>query len=489
MRFIRLILIGVILLYITNSAKAQEKYSASDSLVFTKGIITDDGVFYMSGDTISGSSIRMLIDAPELQEIYIDSCVIKNADFGYKKCSKRLRFHEVKFPDKANFSNAVFKELIYFKESIFSDEVDFTSATFENNIRFENVEFSDVNFSGIIFLESQHEKSKISPASILKADFSGSKFLGNAYFMDIIFPSSVGFTDCIFENSVDLQMSEFKEGILLRQSVFKERPNLFNASISGKLNISNTIFAKGVDFRFLQTVKLDIVYLESIQFPKGQLFLHWDNIKWDSSYKTCLSDEVPIPKKKYQRIASIYKQLRENYIAQGEKNIAESVMYELGRRKEEILKQPIQIVYRIFFGYGYKAWQFLLWVIFLIILFAIILFCFFYPDIAKIVDRKNGKQFSIIKVKKHCGLFPVYKTWYHFNERPIFWLVKICHVIYFSTSVLLGIRFKKEWIDLENKCFLSLITIEWIIGIGLYISFALLVNKSQFQFIKGLFGF
>ncbi len=77
----------------------------------------------------------------------------------------------------------------------------------------------------------------------------------------------------------------------------------------------------------------------------------------------------------------------------------------------------------------------------------------------------------------------------------LFKLVKFWHVIYFSASVLLGIRFKKEWTrvsyhqNLGQKGFLTLVTIEYFLGIGLFVMFALLVQGARFGFIRDLLGF
>jgi len=68
---------------------------------------------------------------------------------------------------------------------------------------------------------------------------------------------------------------------------------------------------------------------------------------------------------------------------------------------------------------------------------------------------------------------------------------------FFSASVLLGIRFKKEWIPivdkrnlyLGHKSFLHVVTFEWLLGIGLIITFTLLVRGTRFGFIRDLLGF
>ena len=74
-------------------------------------------------------------------------------------------------------------------------------------------------------------------------------------------------------------------------------------------------------------------------------------------------------------------------------------------------------------------------------------------------------------------------------------LTRYWHSLFFSTSVLLGIRFKKDWIKvfpedmLGSKSYIRLVTFEWTLGIMLFVVFALLVKGIRFSFIKDLLGF
>ncbi len=47
---------------------------------------------------------------------------------------------------------------------------------------------------------------------------------------------------------------------------------------------------------------------------------------------------------------------------------------------------------------------------------------------------------------------------------------------------------KKEWIKKKDRAFLWWVTTEWLIGIGLYILFAVLVKSNEFSYVKGLLG-
>lgn len=66
---------------------------------------------------------------------------------------------------------------------------------------------------------------------------------------------------------------------------------------------------------------------------------------------------------------------------------------------------------------------------------------------------------------------------------------RVAHLLFFSTAVLLGIRFKQEWIQPANTPFVLLVAAEWALGIALYIAFFALVKTSGFAYVKGLLGF
>jgi len=114
--------------------------------------------------------------------------------------------------------------------------------------------------------------------------------------------------------------------------------------------------------------------------------------------------------------------------------------------------------------------------------------CLRQHESAKVMSRTIG-----IKGK---GILLKFEVFNHSKiSQHISLLYRIWHVIFFSFSVLLGIRWKKEWSDVKHKgqfgsdTFLRVVTIEYILGLLLYIIFAILVKSNQFAYIKGLLGF
>lgn len=163
-------------------------------------------------------------------------------------------------------------------------------------------------------------------------------------------------------------------------------------------------------------------------------------------------------------------------------------MYELAEHKADILNEPLWILYGWIMGWGYKPVQFLLAAFLLVALpFALFWYRCYYHLVLPLVDHAIDEAFKEqlkapenLNKKNHVNHAAI--------AGEIIFPARVWHVIFFSTSVLLGIRFKKEWIEKKDRAFLWWVTAEWLIGIGLYILFAVLVKSNEFSYVKGLLG-
>ena len=104
----------------------------------------------------------------------------------------------------------------------------------------------------------------------------------------------------------------------------------------------------------------------------------------------------------------------------------------------------------------------------------------FYPLVLPLVDHSFSNQKIYLRQKNRTRSIPPTIT----SKR----LVRIWHVVFFSMSVLLSIRFKKEWIEKNNSLFLLLVSLEWALGNLLYVLFGIGVKNYEFGYIKGFFG-
>ena len=128
-------------------------------------------------------------------------------------------------------------------------------------------------------------------------------------------------------------------------------------------------------------------------------------------------------------------------------------------------------MYGFFFGYGFQPWRFLVFVVVpLILLFALLWYIRYYDVLQNVVFKSELENASALSEQKG-GFFQ--KAW---------------HSLFFSFSVLLAIRFKKSWI-VEHKKFLFWASLEWAMGILLFVTFALLAKGARFGFIRDLLGF
>ena len=95
----------------------------------------------------------------------------------------------------------------------------------------------------------------------------------------------------------------------------------------------------------------------------------------------------------------------------------------------------------------------------------------FDKNLKEIIQESKGKKVSLPKLKTEIDIYDHSKV-----SGDISFIYRVWYVIYFSASVLLGIRFKKDWFDVGSKgfygyrTFLRVVTIEWLLGIGLIVT-------------------
>jgi len=238
------------------------------------------------------------------------------------------------------------------------------------------------------------------------------------------------------------------------------------------VDFTDTDFRQGVDFRQASFDSPQTLYLENITFPEGELRIYWHQFQGQDSLRIKVHlPEFTSKKEHYTRIEIIYHRLRDNFLAQKDKSSGDAVMYELGWQKAEILGEFWWKMYGFFFGWGYQPWRFLLFVVLPTIMgFGLLWYLKYYEVLQKVIFKTELKDASI------------------FKEKQDDFLQKVWHSLFFSSSVLLGIRLKKAWI-IKRGYFLYWVSLEWALGIGLIVTFAILVKGARFGFIKDLLGF
>lgn len=419
------------------------------------------------------------------------------ADFKWAKFSKDADFHHATFDSIAYFSGTMFSQNATFRGTTFGGTAHFWDATFSRNADFEWALFSqNANFGLATFLQD--------------ANFERVTFLQIADFEGVTFKALVRMDECKFNKVLSLNGVNFEKGVNFRRAVFdsvqtiyvdhrtifpegklslywdqfkgndKLRIRLYNPPVVHNSSDSTSLKEqkrKIADIDSLLTMLDGLkVDKDSLSIQRDIIWTHWEQeqTKLDSSYK---ADFERVKKEHYQRIETFYYRLRDNFLTQGDKASADAVMFELGWQKKEIYgfwswNGFWQTIYGWFLGWGYQPWRFLAFLVVPVTLFFATLWYFryykvlekaiFFSELEGVSERIESQEGSAFQ--------------------------KIWHSLFFSASALLGIRFKKAWI-IKHELFLFWVTLEWAIGIGLFVMFALLVKSNQFAYIKGLLGF
>ena len=464
----------------------------------------------------------------------------KEADFSGVEFPKEAVFLRAKFSKKANFLGAEFSKEAVFTVADFSNVADFSGAEFSNLAYFAGAQFSNLaEFLGAQF-SNVADFSKVHFCNV--ADFSGVQFTKKVDFLWAEFSKEADFSGAQFSNVANFSGAQFCNVADLSRAQFSNVVNFENSVFDTTLNIARTRFEKGVDLRRTNISKAEVLYDHHTFFPSGTLKVYWSQLeghlslhdsscpsyrKWKSikahikkldSLQQHLPDILAakresigielntakadfdslttlLNKERYDLTEIFYHRLRDNYLAQNDRSSADAVMFELASKRAESLKEPLWRLYGLFMGWGYKPLRFVISVFLLIVIpFAILWYMRFYHRVLPIFSEISHPQQIQIRNKPLLKKTILKYIHFHISNHPIVsgsvnLPARIMHVLHFSTAVLLSIRFKKEWINMTDRAFLSWVIAEWVLGIALYITFAILVKSYEFGYVKGLLGF
>ena len=468
------------------------------------------------------------------------------AYFKLAKFNRDAFFNDAKFDSEATFEDSKFIRIAYFAGATFLEHVILENTTFDSLVTFYQAKFYGLtevqaNFHKAYFGETEFYGETgflntifYKEAFFGRAQFNNEIFFEETHFSDeanfkeVNFNGKASFEESAFNGIAYFQNAKFSRGVSFSGAVFEDLTLFQGANFNGRVNLSSTVFKKEVDFRRTNFDSVKTIYLENINFPVGKLHFYWEQFKGQDKLKIGIISKEEIKsrnkrlgldtleennvrrkeltdslkKDDFRRTDIIYKLLRDNFLEQGNESSADDVMYELGKQRDEILSEFHWHLYGIFFGYGYQPWRFLLFVLLpIIIFFAVIWYWFYYPSLVFISSNLFPEKFRIGSQEKHLikignrSLIKIRITDFNKSPKTNNPLTRYWHALYFSTSVLLGIRFKKDWIKvfsedvLGSKSYIRLVSFEWALGIILFVVFALLVKGVRFSFVKDLLGF
>ena len=410
----------------------------------------------------------------------------QKVDFSWARFLRKANFRDARFSNKTDFIAAWFSEEADFQDALFSNKTDFSSALFSKKADFRSVRFSKE-----------------------AANFRNTQFLNEAFFSFAQFSNEADFENAIFNTTLNIAATRFEKGVDLRRTDLSNAKVLFDhrtffppgtlqvywSQLEGHLSLNDLSCPS---YWTWESAKAQITKLDSVQhsLPKN-LTAKRDSLRSMYNYvKAKLDTFTPIlNSERYALTEIFYHRLRDNFLSQNDRASSDGVMFELASKRSEYLKEPLWGLYGLFMGWGYKPLRFVISVFLLIVIpFAFVWYIRFYHRVLPIFSELSVTQQTQIRNKPLLKKTILKYIHFHFfNHQIVSGFVnlpaRILHVLHFSTAVLLSIRFKKEWINMADRAFLTWVIVEWVLGIALYITFAVLVKSYEFGYVKGLLGF
>jgi hypothetical protein len=341
---------------------------------------------------------------------------------------------------------------------------------FRNRVRFNGTQlhgettFTRVHFAvdGLFYNADFH-----GPTSFRRPSGNALKFAGGTVFHENLWfanpeVSETIFNGVTFDGAVTIAGQNIRD-FLFDDCTFARPPRLERAQFAGTLSFANSTFKEGLDLRFTDLSKTKRVVLAGIEIDPRDLRVSWSSLRGKLDVDRDKNPDIWFP-----HLEASYRLVAAALEAHDNEDDAERALHELEVRRQKELGGFWHGLHGLVLGYGYEPWRVVFVILPLIALFALLLIPH-RATVAAILDAdiKNGAvpQASVTRS------------------------ARVAHLLFFSTAVLLGIRFKQEWIQPSNTPFVLLVAAEWAIGIALYIAFFALVKTSGFAYVKGLLGF
>ncbi len=332
-------------------------------------------------------------------------------DFSKTTFYQQANFEYAHFNDSTIFDSTEFHSIANFKEAIFNGNIKLRIVKFDSIANFNRTQFNTPNEIISLFPGTQFISSAFFGGAQFEKDvyFYYTKFYGLADFQDAEFKGNFNFRDGYSRpaNNTDLSLyysfsnlnfkqARFYKKTEFRNVQFRDSVNFDYAEFNDQVRIDEAQFDKPVSFRgcfFKKSIDLSFckfdgsldftganfdsvtsIVFHNISFPKGRFYCSWDQFKGSDSLR--ITSPSAWTKSHYyeerlwayKSMENIYNLLRDNFIAQNDKETADAVSYELAWQREEILQEFWWKIYGWLFGWGYQPWKFLIYIMISIIL-------------------------------------------------------------------------------------------------------------------------
>lgn len=298
------------------------------------------------------------------------------------------------FKKGISFYNSRFTNEVYLNECIFLDRVNLSHATFDTTLILWTTYFakagvfSDATFHDIQFVDTKFEDD---------VQFNDVHFNSPTYFISTYFKKGALFTDAVFRDYTSFKFCEFEEKPWFWQSVSSDTLVFYSAKLKSGIDFQSSKFGLLLGLNYLESNgRIDFngvsmpqyTDLSSIKCDKVIDFNYINDSNKFSNYKIniynvdlnklLLTNQFSLYFDKYLSIDikhSIYKQLLDNLIQKGYKDIYKSFDIEykgfVNKHYNHYSEKVLYHINRIWWNFGYNKHRVFLWTLIFIFIFSI----------------------------------------------------------------------------------------------------------------------
>lgn len=372
-------------------------------------------------------------------------------DFDNAKFYSKADFRHSQFDLKADFSGSEFDSITDFGNVKFSSNIDFTGTNFKTTANFTNAAFDSItDFDGAEFgTEADFGCTKFNSY----ANFRAVKYNGEAYFGHAIFNSPADFSFVEFDHSANFIGVIIKDNIYFKRNKLPYYLNLSGIEIHGsKLDLTDSYINEKYGICFISLINSDI---ENIKLRYSMFKLYFpENIDIDTKANVY---EKLLKTQKDNGYISSYEKLDKEYI---------EFKYLKSGKYSSIGGWILNLVNKLWWGYGYDK---VLIIRNTLILFAIfsIINCIFFPWISHIYELPK-----LIKVTQTITAKNIVMQRIKLLPAAIFFTGLIFFGLKFSTEKL---KYKENLVGLRffNLSYFFLIYLSGLVCLGYMANFIL----------------
>jgi len=231
------------------------------------GVVNANYVYFIQDTNLNQNLINKIIEATELKTIWLSKISTDVFTIGTPFNDSIITVNKSIILTGSNISEIFVLEKIKFENGLYLNGNNFKGLWNE----ISDCSFNDFSCRSDSFIRSGLDISK----SFFKkgADLRGNFFEKPFRVFDSSFDSTLNISGCDFQSGFTFQDLKISNTII-RNCSFIFKPKLRRISLLDTLDLSNTDFEKGVDFRRTYFQNVTTIYLENTFYPSGELYIY-----------------------------------------------------------------------------------------------------------------------------------------------------------------------------------------------------------------------